>query len=322
MWRGKPNISLKDYENRHNTVFTNNLIKVLYRIKNDIYFETEFGICKKFKGHFGICNFNYDSAINKNEYLKNLLFKKFGDKYNYSELKYNSKTKKITIKCKKHGEFEQLIHSHMAGKCCLKCAIEYKATKISLSFEKFIERVNIIHNFRYEYNLKSLKGVKEKIKISCKEHGEFLQTVSAHLNGQGCPKCGHLHIKEIRQQNPTGWSYSNWEKAAKNSKNFDSFKLYIIECWNENEKFYKIGRTFQKIEKRFPQKTALPYNYKIINIICSNNSIEIFNLENTLKKENKEYKYVPKIKFHGMYECFIKKPGEGLLKNLIINNLN
>lgn len=46
-------------------------------------------------------------------------------------------------------------------------------------------------------------------------------------------------------------------------KNFDSFKLYIIICEKNNEKFYKIGKTYKKINKRF-LNSKMPYNYKTI----------------------------------------------------------
>lgn len=96
---------------------------------------------------------------------------------------------------------------------------------------------------------------------------------------------------------------TNWKKAALKSKNFDSFKVYIIKCYNENEKFYKIGRTFCTIKKRFQGKICMPYNYEIIKVF-ENNAEEMYKLENKLKKSNKKNKYVPKIIFKGMQECF------------------
>ena len=45
--------------------------------------------------------------------------------------------------------------------------------------------------------------------------------------------------------------YSDWTNAAINSKSFESFKVYIIRCYNDNEEFIKIGRTFSKLKKRF-----------------------------------------------------------------------
>lgn len=121
--------------------------------------------------------------------------------------------------------------------------------------------------------------------------------------GHGCSKCANELRSKIFSESPTGWSHLEWSKSAKNSKHFDSFKVYIIRCYNDNEEFYKIGRTFLKLDKRFNCKTRMPYNYTIENIYESS-SEEICNLELKLKKLNIKSKYIPKLEFHGMYECF------------------
>jgi hypothetical protein len=107
------------------------------------------------------------------------------------------------------------------------------------------------------------------------------------------------------KQNPTGWKYEFWEKAGLKSKNFDSFKVYIIKCWNNNEEFYKIGKTYTTIKKRFEYKGALPYEWKIIKLY-KEKSKEMSELENKLKNINKKHKYIPFIDFSGKNECFIK----------------
>src|SRR5690606_15894237 len=97
-----------------------------------------------------------------------------------------------------------------------------------------------------------------------KKHGEFSQVSSNHLSGQGCPKCGAFLISRSQKKTPTGWSIKQWENKASQSKNFDSFKVYIIKCWNDDETFYKIGRTFMSVKKRFCSKKTMPYNYEIL----------------------------------------------------------
>src|SRR5690606_7433578 len=92
----------------------------------------------------------------------------------------------------------------------------------------------------------------------------------------------------------------------KKSKTFESFKVYIIKCWNEDEVFFKIGRTYRKIEDRFINKKEMPYKYKVVHIIENESSEYIYKLEHRLKREHKNYKYTPNIKFNGMYECFSK----------------
>lgn len=47
----------------------------------------------------------------------------------------------------------------------------------------------------------------------------------------------------------------------------------------------------------------MPYNYEIVNIFVDI-AENVYNLETELKRLNKEYKYIPKIKFGGMQECY------------------
>ena len=46
----------------------------------------------------------------------------------------------------------------------------------------------------YNYDKVEYKGNKTKVIITCKFHGDFQQTPSKHLMGQGCPKCGAISI--------------------------------------------------------------------------------------------------------------------------------
>lgn len=54
--------------------------------------------------------------------------------------------------------------------------------------EKFSE---IHHNF-YNYDKMVYRGYKNKITVTCPEHGDFDIAVSKHLIGQGCPKCRYI----------------------------------------------------------------------------------------------------------------------------------
>lgn len=167
----------------------------------------------------------------------------------------------------------------------------------------FINKANKIHNFSYSYFSSKYTRAHEKVNITCNLHGDFYQEANAHLTGQGCPKCKNLSISLHHSNNPTGWTKTNWNKNSVFSKNFDSFKVYIIKCWNDVEEFYKIGRTFVTIKKRFQSKKEMPYNYNIIKVI-EGNCEDMFNLETSLKKMNKNEKYNPLIKFNGSKECF------------------
>lgn len=57
--------------------------------------------------------------------------------------------------------------------------------------ESFIQQVIEKHGFKYDYSLVDYKGCSEKIKIICKEHGEFTQKAFQHLFGAGCQLCAN-----------------------------------------------------------------------------------------------------------------------------------
>lgn len=101
-----------------------------------------------------------------------------------------------------------------------------------------------------------------------------------------------------------GWTIRGWITMANASHHFDSYKVYIIECFDNHERFIKIGRTFCTVERRFSEIGAMPYNYKILHLIEDENPIHIYKLENKIKRILKPYKYNPRLKFDGHKECF------------------
>lgn len=59
-----------------------------------------------------------------------------------------------------------------------------------LTREEYIERVDKIHNGKYDYSETEYRGGKEKITVICPTHGIFKCNPSDHLhNKSGCPKC-------------------------------------------------------------------------------------------------------------------------------------
>lgn len=109
-----------------------------------------------------------------------------GEKYDYSQVQYKGNKMPVIIKCPIHGIFYQTPHKHLCGHGCPKCG----GTNLSNS-EDFIEKAKSIHGTKYDYSKVKYVNAKEKVCIICPEHGEFFQKPNNHLNGQGCPKCGH-----------------------------------------------------------------------------------------------------------------------------------
>tara|TARA_R110000822_G_scaffold11952_1_gene43238 strand:+ start:488 stop:871 length:384 start_codon:yes stop_codon:yes gene_type:complete len=100
------------------------------------------------------------------------------------------------------------------------------------------------------------------------------------------------------------FSYTAWKKQGEKSKNFDSWKIYILRCWDGKEEFYKCGKTFRKIEDRFKEFDEFPYKYEIVYIKTSSSSYKISKLEKTIHSKLKENKYTPLKAFSGSTECF------------------
>jgi very-short-patch-repair endonuclease len=121
-----------------------------------------------------------------------------GDTYDYTLVDYVNYYTKIKIQCKKHGIFQQTPKSHILKKSgCPKCAIEYKANKLKLSQEEFIETSNNIHNRKYDYSLVNYINNKTKVTIICPNHGMFQQAPVHHMRGIGCPICNESKGESI-----------------------------------------------------------------------------------------------------------------------------
>lgn len=128
-----------------------------------------------------------------------------GEKYDYSKVVYINSQTKVTICCKVHGEFYQKPNSHLMGMGCQLCAAVVNGLKCRLSQEEFLERANKKHNGLYDYSETSYKNWDVPLKIKCRVHGDFFQSVASHLRGSGCPKCchswGELKVQKFLQDN-------------------------------------------------------------------------------------------------------------------------
>lgn len=58
-----------------------------------------------------------------------------------------------------------------------------------LTTEAFIEKAKGVHGDTYDYSKTIVVGAKMKSIITCRVHGDFLQTPSNHYSGFGCKKC-------------------------------------------------------------------------------------------------------------------------------------
>jgi hypothetical protein len=214
-----------------------------------------------------------------------------GDRYDYSLVEYKSAHTKVKIICKEHGTFEQAPTNHLVGNGCSVCSYVAKA---SIAKSEFADKANLVHSNKYSYELVDYKNSHAKVSIVCPIHGEFEQSPSNHIRGRGCNLCANLD---------SGFNRTSFvSKCDKNNNGLGI--LYILECFNDTEKFYKIGITSTSIKRRYNSSTKMPYLYSIVKEIIGD-PVEIYNLETKLHQLNKENQYIPSIQFCGYAtECF------------------
>ena len=120
-------------------------------------------------------------------------------KYVYYKVEYIDAKTKVCIICKKHGEFWQTPDNHTRGQGCSKCKGDKTRERFALTQKEFIERGNEKHDGKYNYDKVEYHNANTKVCIICKEHGEFWQVPSSHLNGNGCPKCRNDSLADSRR---------------------------------------------------------------------------------------------------------------------------
>ena len=147
-----------------------------------------------------------------------------GDFYIYDKVVFKKMKTPVIITCPIHGDFFQTPYKHLHGQGCPLCGNKRKNADRKITFEKFVDRANIMHNFKYIYvRNNEINNMHDKTTIICPIHGEFQQIVADHLNGHGCPKCGNnlskaedeiitfikedLHIDNVIQRNKKLYSH-------------------------------------------------------------------------------------------------------------------
>lgn len=174
-----------------------------------------------------------------------------------------------------------------------------------------LKELKSVHGDKYDYSLIHLDyiGAHSKVRIICSYHNEFIQSVSSHLSGTGCPGCSE----------GTGWSKTDFVKYS-NLKTQGKVHLYVIKCFNKDEEFYKVGLTGRSINKRFKSKKYMPYKYEVLYDFLLD-AASAWTLEKNILKTFAQYQYIPKIFFGGYTECFYIQSLEKLQLMLIEKGL-
>ena len=164
----------------------------------------------------------------------------YGDKYDYSKVDYKGNKIKVIITCPKHGDWCVTPNNFLRGSECPKCFGTPKHTQ-----EEFIKKVREIHGYKYDYSCVHYNGLKERVKIICPIHGEFVQFAGAHLRGGGCSICS-IGYKVFKKEGAiTKIDKETFlERCVKNHKiNYD---YSLVDFQNSEEKICIICPTHGK----------------------------------------------------------------------------
>jgi hypothetical protein len=114
------------------------------------------------------------------------------NKYDYSKVEYKAAKIKVPITHPEHGEFLQTPVNHLQGQRCSKCSGIYRYNN-----NEWIDKAKNVHGERYDYSKVVYENNSTKIRIICKEHGEFRQRPSNHIKGKNCPNCTGHYMDEV-----------------------------------------------------------------------------------------------------------------------------
>jgi Zn finger protein HypA/HybF involved in hydrogenase expression len=128
---------------------------------------------------------------------------------------YHALALRLISHASEHGDFPQTPWNHLQGQGCPKCGQVNCHDKQRFGIKEFIEKANIVHAGKFDYAKTIYIGIFAKVIITCKEHGDFLQTPNMHLRGNGCPECAHnfpvpFHefVKRSREAHGEAYTYT------------------------------------------------------------------------------------------------------------------
>lgn len=148
-------------------------------------------------------------------------------------------------------------------------------SKSTLPTTEFVRRARVIHGDKYDYSKVVYVNSKTKVCIICKEHGEFWQKTSDHLQGCGCPKCNRSHLEEeiasLLTENNIEYIEQYSDSFLKNGKGLQRVDFYLpkyriaIECQGEQ---HFTGLFYINSGNNILVVTIFIKNLVVVNNIC------------------------------------------------------
>ena len=154
-----------------------------------------------------------------------------GDTYDYTKTIYKNAIGRVTITCRKHGDFSIQARKHTNGKQgCSKCSRLISSGKQAKTVVDFIRKSKELYGNKFTYNNSIYTNNKTKLLLTCKEHGDFGILPNNHYKGLGgCKECAKISflksitkkldkfVSESRRLHGAKYSY-NKTKYVKNNR--------------------------------------------------------------------------------------------------------
>lgn len=182
-----------------------------------------------------------------------------------------------------------------AGTGCPRCSRLEGDAKRRKGLVDFVHQSNIVHSNKYQYQRVDYKNSHTKVVICCPIHGEFSQSPTSHLAGNGCSKCMadtrrdnvETFVKKARLIHGTTYDYSKFVYVGSRTKG-------IVVCRSHGE-FLQSPNVHLSRQAGCP--TCDKENRK------GSYSVEYFE-KNPLEKSTPGYLYV--VRLHSDGQSFIK----------------
>ena len=149
------------------------------------HLKSPYGSCKE------CCNQQYQE-----EFITNGK-ERYGNKFDYTLVKYTNAQSKVTIKCNDHKfDFKVIPGNHLQNNGgCTKCKSESLHELKGKGVDQFISEAKQIHDDKYDYSKVIYINTDTPVIIICKIHGEFSQRPDCHINrGHKCPDCAIIEL--------------------------------------------------------------------------------------------------------------------------------
>ena len=200
-----------------------------------------------------------------------------GDKYDYSQVEYKNNHTKVAIIChekdilgNEHGIFWQKPNSHLQGHKCPRCNGRKKTT------EQWIAEAKAVYpEGKYSYEKTNYTHARDKLIVTCLEHGDFITLPRDFLRGHGCPKCQMSKLESSVEKSLTDYCIEFERQKRYSWLNGMSFDFYIkdkniaIECqgvqhYEDKEFFNKREGLKERVERDIRKRQ-----------LCKENGIEL-----------------------------------------------